>query len=114
VAVERPGAETRTFYRIVKTEEPGLQDFTSNRALGRPPRGAELANRQLWEGVSVDTSRRAATNKARKFGLGSFIAELRIPADGPVRFQKTLGSGHYTLWGAPEEIKASVVSILPV
>jgi hypothetical protein len=111
VAQGQARGRTRRFSRALRAREPELRDFTSNEELGKPPRGAELVDRRLWEGVSVDTNRRVVAEKARAFNLGEFVAELRVPVDGPIRFEKTLGGTHHTLWGNPAEIRTCVVAM---
>jgi hypothetical protein len=47
--------------------------------------------------------------------LGSFIAELAIPDDGPFEIRRTLPSpGHHTIWGDAGALLASVVAVRPV
>ena len=71
---------------------------------------------RLWDGVSVYRTRAQARALAlRRPMLGTFIAELRIPLDGSVRFELDNGSdGHSTIWGDPKVLLSMVVSIEPV
>ncbi len=47
-------------------------------------------------------------------GLGNYIAVLRVPTDGSLRFERTLGGdGHHTLWAEPAVLLALVVSVEP-
>ena len=47
--------------------------------------------------------------------LGTYVAELRLDEDGPIRFERTTREpGHHTLWGDPAELRRCVVSIRPV
>jgi hypothetical protein len=46
--------------------------------------------------------------------LGDYIAELRIIEDGVVRFERTLGRGHYTLLGEPGAMLKYVVAVQTV
>jgi hypothetical protein len=48
--------------------------------------------------------------------LGRYIAELRVPHDGPIRFERWPDSdeGHFTLWGAPDDFLPLVVNVVPV
>jgi hypothetical protein len=77
----------RLFYRIVRTDPPGLQDFTSNRALGKQvPLDPEQA--ALWDGLSVQSTLAQARRRRRASPmLGICIAVLRIPLDGSVRVE---------------------------
>src|SRR6266852_5962577 len=98
-----PGARVRTFYRIVRTARPTLRDFTSNSALGRPPPvHADAELRRLWDGVSVQATVIQARNRARRMPvLGQHIARLDLPTDGTIKWEKTLGPGHHTVWAEP-------------
>lgn len=102
----------RLFYRIVRTNPPTLYDFTSNLELGREvPADPELA--ALWDGLSVQSTLAQARRRRRASPmLGNYIAVLRVPTDGSIRFERTLSAdGHHTLWGDPAELLALVVSI---
>ena len=106
--------EYRLFYRIVLTNPPTPYDFTSGKARGTPePLGA--AQRAVWDGVSVFSTMSQARRKRRTSPvLGSFIATLRVPTDGSIRFARTLGGdGHHTIWGEPADLMALVVSVEP-
>jgi hypothetical protein len=46
--------------------------------------------------------------------LGSFLAELVIAPDSPVRIERTLGTGHYTIWGDPALLLACTARVVPV
>ena len=44
-----------------------------------------------------------------------YVAELRVPAAGAIRYERTTKSrGHYTLWGDPEVMRRSVVRVTPI
>lgn len=70
--------------------------------------------RRSWEGVSTTSTLEAAQSLAARFPrLGAFVAVLELEADGPVRFEQTLGAPtHYDLWGAPDDMLAAVVSVI--
>lgn len=104
----------RVLYRIVKTNPPTVADFTSNQALHRGPRRITAEVLRLWDGISTHDSPQQSRQMAGLFPLlGSYIAELRIPAGAPVRCERTLTSeGHYTLWGEPLVLLACVVSVV--
>jgi len=106
---------TRSFYRLVQTNPPTLLDFTSNQALGRTPRRPDPEVLRLWSGISAyETMEQARAKAERSPWLGAHIAELRVPADGPIRYERTTRSaGHYTLWGEPGDLLACVVSVVP-
>lgn len=105
-----------TFYRIVKTAPPTVRDFTSNRALGKPPRGPERDDPTIWSGLSMYGDEGTARAQARRIPrLGAFLARLDVPHDGPIRCRQT-GSNpaHYTVWGEPDDLLSVVVAVLPV
>ena len=102
----------RNFYRIVYTNPPTLWDFMSALARGLPePHDPE--RRAVWDGLSVNSTATQARRRRRTSpGLGTFMAVLRVPTDGSIRFARTLRSeGHHTIWGDPSELFALVVSI---
>jgi len=105
----------RTFYRIVKSDPPTLLDFTSNAARGRAPRTDEPEVLRLWSGLSAFSTLAQARRKSRISPvLGAFVARLVLPDVGQVRYERTRGTGHYTLWGEPSVLLAAVVSVVRV
>jgi hypothetical protein len=106
-----------TFYRVVRRDPPHMQDFTSNRDKGLPPRGPEVDDRSLWEGISVYDSRDRAERQALRYSLGDYIAVLHVDDSerGGVTFKKTLADlHHFTVWGEPAVLVARVQEVLPV
>ena len=100
-----------TFYRIVRSRVPTIQDFLSNHAKGRLPKRPTPDVLRLWDGISVYDTLRQARMTARLFPrLGRYIAILRIPEDGSIRFERTQDPalGHFTLWGDANRISACV------
>jgi hypothetical protein len=98
----------REFYRIVRSERPGPEDFQS---IGDD--GADCSRsrypRECAGGVSVWDNVEAAIKKARslEFRRGSFLATLHVPEDDTVEFAKTMGAHHFTIYyGSPESILA--------
>ncbi len=106
-----------TFYRIVAGRAPTADDFRSNRDKGLPPRGPELADPSLWTGFSVFDRREAAATRARRYGLGTHVAALRLPqewVDDPRRVRKTLGARHFTVWATFPELEPFITDVTPV
>jgi hypothetical protein len=105
--------ESRVFYRIIAGEEPGLSDFISQKVQGVPrPVTDDAETLFSWEhGVSVTNTQRQAIKKARgmRGRLGRYVVGVRVEGDGPVRYLKTLGSGHFDLIGAAADILERVV-----
>jgi hypothetical protein len=103
-----------TFFRVVQSDPPTLADFNSDEARGlSKPVPAELA--RMWDGLSVMDSEERARRLARRFGLGNFIAAVRVEEGGPIRYERTLHRrGHHTLWGDPAAMLERVQSVVPV
>src|SRR3954454_16821341 len=107
--------EYRDFYRIVHTNPPTRWDVTSAKERGQPePSDPRL--RAVWDGLSVYSTLNQARRKRRTSPvLGAFIAVLRLPTDGSIRFARTLGGdGHHTIWGNSADLLALVVSVEPI
>jgi hypothetical protein len=106
------------FFRIVRSERPGHDDFRSQRGGGEPepePGDDDLAV-ALWAGVSTFATEVQARNKARDMPfLGSYIAHLDVP-DGPdlPHARTTRTRGQWTLWGRPDALNACVRSTVRV
>ncbi len=85
----------------------------SRKALGFQPRHLTSKILRLWDGLSVNrTYDQAADLSAKSPHLGEYIAELRIPRDGSVRYELDNGrNGHCTFWGDPHQLLALVVSV---
>ena len=74
------------------------------------PRLQELAS-----GISVWATQAQARRAAREFPkLGRYIARLEIIDDDSPRVEKTLGRGHYTVWGDSAMLLGCVVLTAPV
>jgi hypothetical protein len=105
-----------TFYRIVRTDPPTEADFLSFHALGRPLRNPTPETRRMWEGVSVQSTQESARSlTALSPRLGQFIAVMDVAPGGPIRFEQTTRVvTHYTLWGTPAAMLATVRSVVAV
>ncbi|HZO26574.1 MAG TPA: hypothetical protein VFH48_11370 [Chloroflexota bacterium] len=115
VVPERDEAEQgfRLFYRIVKTDPPTLVDFRSGKAKGTPEPDSPIL-RAVFDGISVFSTLSQARRKRRKSpALGQYVAVLRVPTDGSVRFQRTFREdGHYTIWADEVLLRSFVVSVI--
>lgn len=72
---------------------------------------------RLWDGISAYSTIEQARITARLFPrLGRYIATLRVPEPGTIRFEQTRDptEGHFTLWGEPADLLARVVNVVPV
>jgi hypothetical protein len=104
----------RLFYRIALTNPTTLYDYQSAKERGatEPRSPARLA---VWDGLSVYSTLNQARRKQRISPmLGSYIAALRVPTDGSIRFMRTLGGdGHHTIWGPATALRRLEVSVEP-
>lgn len=106
-----------SFFRVVKASPPTLRDFTSNADRNRPiPPHLPVELHRLWDGLSVYDSLAGAEQKARLSpALGSWVAELAIPAHATISFERTTRErGHFTLWGEPGELLRCVTRVYAV
>ncbi|MGH2616573.1 MAG: hypothetical protein ACRDJC_15135 [Thermomicrobiales bacterium] len=98
----------REFYRIVRNRVPTIDDFRSARAMGAPRPAEYIAE---WDrGVSVYDNLAYALRRAQRnrTGLGRFVATIVFPDDGSVRFAKTFGRHHVTIYEPPERLLSFV------
>jgi hypothetical protein len=106
----------QTFYRIVKTNPPTLQDFMSFEELGRRPRDPndpEVLRR--WDKVSVWEDERRAREWARRLPrLGAYIARLDIPDTSQLTAEASGPAGHYSLAATAMELQQYVTSVVPI
>ena len=94
----------RDFYRIAYTNPPGRVDFTSGKERGTAP-PLNPKHLAVWDGISVYSTLNQARKKQRVSPiLGAFIAVIRVPTDGSVRFERTLGGVVTTRSGPPQII----------
>ena len=70
----------------------------------------------LADGLSVQATLAQARRRCRASpALGQYVAVLRVPTDGTVRYERTLKApGHHTLWAEPAVLVALVVSVEPI
>lgn len=103
------------FYRIVRAAAPDQSDFASHQSLGKIVLNPTPEKLRHAQGVSVFRTEDLARRKALRFpGLGRYIAELRVSRDGPIRWERTGGRGHFTLWAEPDRLLAAVVAVAEV
>lgn len=105
----------RRFWRIVQTNPPTEADFLSNEAQGRLSRDSSSETLRLWSGISVYATPLQAQRTARAYPFfGAFLAELRIADNNRIRWAKTRGRGHHTLWGEASALMECIVRITPI
>jgi hypothetical protein len=110
------GYMARSFYRVTRSLPPTLDDFLSQKARGIPMARPDPEVALLWDGVSVYATEAQARKQARaKPGLGAYIAEIVVNDGNPITVRRSgRGSGHHTLWGDPDELKARVMRTVAV
>ena len=104
-------------YRLIRTDQATLEDFKSHEELGIPPRRRlSRRERDLWRGVSHQSSLESALAKATVSPwLGDYVAAVRIPYGVTVRIEQTgRDPFHYTVWADPADLLSWVVSVTPV
>jgi hypothetical protein len=103
----------RLFYRIVLTNPTTLYDFQSAKERGMAEPGSP-ARRAVWDGLSVFSTLSQARRKQRISPiLGTYVAIIRVPTDGSIRFERTLGGdGHHTIWGEASVLRSLTVSVV--
>jgi hypothetical protein len=107
---EGANAGATTLYRIITEAEP-VENFVSNAARGLAPRGPEIGNAGLHQGISMfDTVAGAASRvpgleRAGRTVYG--IAEMTITRGAGIGMTRTLGQGHYTVSGEASRILGS-------
>lgn len=105
----------RRFFRIAKNDPATIDDFRSGASLGKPLHSTDPEAVRTHDGVSMWDERRLARKKARLSpALGRYIVDVTIPDDTSIRFERTFGFGHYTVWGEPNVLATLVTSISPV
>ncbi|MGI8854188.1 MAG: hypothetical protein ACR2JW_00425 [Thermomicrobiales bacterium] len=105
----------RRLYRLLRRTTPTVEDFVSNASRGRPaPPAADLAI--LWDGLSMYATEAQARATAAAYPRRGWraVAAVDLPDDGRFRIRKTLGPGHYTVWGEAADLLACVMEYNPL
>jgi hypothetical protein len=115
VDIPMTSSSDRIFFRVVHGNPPSLADVTSPAGLGKPYTHPDPSLRRLWIGISCYATETQARRNAQRFRThGAYIAAIRIEDGAPVRIEKTLGPGHYTLWGFPADLLERVIAVISV
>lgn len=104
----------RRFFRIVWANPPTFADFIPKRPKPGWDEDPDLA--RLRTGISVYQTEAQARRKSRGMPwLGrAYIAELLLSDLKDIRIERTTRShGHFTLWGPPDIMLASVIRVIP-
>jgi hypothetical protein len=115
--VSEPGG--RLYWRIVRSNPASWVDFLANAVKDLPARSVELRDPLDWASISVFDAAEEAAERARRYGLGRYLAALRIPEDGFVAgvrvvVRQTYGPGHYSLLAGPVTFVRAVERVVPV
>jgi hypothetical protein len=105
----------RSFYRVAKTYPPGDTEYlTARERRGDPPAGASEELQRSYDGLSAfDSSEGARALALRLKGrLGRLIVRYDIPDGSGVVWEKTLGPGHYDLYGDKSELKRYLTEVV--
>ncbi len=99
-------AQDEVLYRVVRAEQPHVEDFSSHRE--RPRRRPVPAGTPwlLLVGVSMFDTRDGALQIARR--RPAWVAELRLTAGRGIHMAATGSHGHRTVWGEPDVLAACV------
>lgn len=98
----------RTYFRIVRGEEPTVEDFWSLRAQGKALSDPAI-EREWAEGISVfdDFDRACAVSRRYGFSHGSYVVAVVVPNDADIEIRKTFRDRHhYTIYAEPERVLA--------
>jgi hypothetical protein len=88
------------FLRIVKSENPTVEDFRTMQELGFPLEN-EAYYREWAGGISVYNSRDYAIRRARatNFVQGQFVVPVCIPDESEIEFRQTFRNRrHFTIY----------------
>jgi hypothetical protein len=99
-------ARGEVFYRVVRAEQPRVEDFRSHR---EQPRRRPVPAGTPWlllVGVSMFDAREGALQIARR--RPAWVAELRLPANRGIHVAVTGSHGHRTVWGDADVLAACV------
>jgi hypothetical protein len=108
-------ARTIVLYRGIRGSEAVEQDFWSNKRKGLKPRRIERQNPREYEALSHwDTLEKMRAVCRTWPQIGSHIAELHIPEDGPIELKQEGDPGHWNAWGEPAAFLRYVTAVHPV
>lgn len=103
-------ADIIKLYRVTGNP-PTIRDMQSARARGLRPINDAPESLRLHSGVSMFDS--TDPIRARPWRRTAWIATIEFP-EGQFRVGKTLGPGHYTVWGDPHAMLDCVTAVEPV
>lgn len=109
------GRSSVVLYRIIGSETPRLEDFTSAFVLGHPPpRRLQKESAPVWMALSMLSRVDAARSRARLFPrLGNRVARLELTAGAGFAIAETIEAGHFSVWGDPLKLRNAVTGVYP-
>ena len=114
------GIEGQVAFRVLPTADRRASDFLdafrSSLERGIPPRPQSPEERFqiIRAGISCFSTSRQAENKAKRLGLGDYVAELHLPPGQGVCLARWGGRGHMTVWGEAVKLASAVVDIVRI
>src|SRR5690349_2349553 len=94
---------TRRLYRVVRSNPPALDDFSSKAQLGIPCPIPDPEVQHRWSGLSLFGTEDEARRVIRRLPmLGTYIAALDIPEAAGVNVERTYGRSDATGDGLPQ------------
>jgi hypothetical protein len=96
-------------------EDEFARSFVSNYELQEPPRKVERRATVLHMALSTWADEDRARRLAHRFPqIGTHIAVMRLPPDRGICIAQTGPIGHWSIWGAPDQLRAAVVDVVPL
>lgn len=113
---EVPAESEIELYRIVRSSDKEssalFESFISNFASGKPPRRIEARSACVHMGLSMYERPSQAEQTARLFPvIGGCVARLRLQPGNGFNLARTGQTGHWTVWGRPDQLVAAVADI---
>jgi len=104
----------QSLFHIIKHAAPTSTDFLSGVQKGQK-KPNDPTKERYWYGFSAFDTLEGARSLARRFPkLGDFIAEIAVIGSAGVQYEQSFGTGHYTVWAAPDTCIQNVVRIYPI
>lgn len=106
------GWQTTNLFRILETAQPTLFDFWCYAKLGRVLANVPTpAAVKSYGGLSMYTGLAGARGAARKYNLGTHVAELVVPLNGWFDIGPPSRAGHVSVMGDGEHLSRFLVLI---
>ena len=107
--------QTLPLFRVLEAAQPTLFDFWCyaklGRALANVPNAATVTS---YGGLSMYTNLAGARGAARKYNLGTHVAELVVPLNGWFGISPPGRNGHVTVMGDGEHLSRFIAGVVLV